>query len=130
MPLFTLAQTGWNTGANAYLNRRSVSPGDLKYTLFDGTEADANIASVAIVRGPSLSQSQAYSTFYAVGLGASDTCDVQASNTDVDADYQTIGQMTSELASPPGSPYFTDNGSPLFYRVKKSGGTPVVTVQR
>src|SRR5882724_7733442 len=130
MPLFTQAQSGYNKGASAYLNRRSVSPGDKKYTLFDGTEANANIASVAIARGPSLSQSQAYSTFYAVGLGAGDTCDVQSSNTDVDADFQTIGTMSSELASPPGTPYFTDSGSPLFYRVKKSGGQPVVTVQR
>ena len=128
--LYTTPQSGYNKGASAYLNRRSVSPGDLAYTLLDGTEADAELASVAIVRGPSLSQSQAYSTFYAVGLGASDTCDVQASNTDVDGDYQTIGVMSSELASPPGAPYFTDSGSPKFYRVLKSGGTPVVTVQR
>lgn len=128
--LYTTPQSGYNKGATAYLNRRSVSPGDLKYTLLDGTEANSALASVAIVRGPSLSQSQAFSTFYAVGLGASDTVDVQASNTDVDADYQTIGTMTSELASPAGTPYFTDSGSPLFYRVRKSGGTPVVTVQR
>lgn len=128
--LFTTPQSGYNKGASAYLNRRSVSPGDKLYTLLDGTEANAALASVAITRGPSLSQSQAYSTFYAVGLGASDTCDVQASNTDVDGDYQTIGTMNSELASPPGTPYFTDSGSPKFYRVKKSGGQPVVTVQR
>ena len=128
--LYTTPQSGYNKGATAYLNRRSVSPGDLKYTLLDGTEADEELASVAITRGPSLSQSQAYSTFFATGLGANDTCDVQSSNTDVDGDYQTIGTMTSELASPAGTPYFTDSGSPLFYRVKKSGGTPVVTVQR
>lgn len=130
MPIFLVPQSGYNKGASAYLNRRSVSPGDKKYTLFDGTEADANIASVAITRGPSLSQSQAYSTFFAVGLGAGDSCEVQASNTDVDGDYQTIGTMTSELASPPGTPYFTATDSSLFYRVKKSSGTPVVTVQR
>lgn len=129
MPTYTHPQSGFNKGADAYLNRRSVSPGD-NYVLLDGTEADAELASVAIVRGPSLSQAQAYSTFYATGLGASDTVDVQASNTDADADYQTIGTMTSELASPAGTPYFTDSGSPLFYRVKKSGGTCVVTVQR
>ena len=128
--LYTTPQSGYNKGASAYLNRRSVSPGDLKYTLFDGTEAASNIASVAIARGPSASQSQAYSTFFAVGLGASDTVDVQSSNTDVDADFQTIGTMTSESASPAGTPYFTDSGSPLFYRVVKSGGTPVVTIQR
>lgn len=130
MPLFTVPQSGFNKGANAYLNRRSLSPGDLLFTLFDGTEANSNIASVAFTRGPSLSQSQANTTFYAVGLGSAETCDVQASNTDVDANYQTIATMTSELASPPGTPFFTDSGSPLFYRVKKSGGSCVVTAQR
>lgn len=128
--LYTDPQSGYNKGADAYLNRRSVSPGDLKYTLLDGTEADAELASVAIVRGPSLSQSQAYSTFFAVGLQAGESVDVQSSNTDVDADFQTIGTMASELNSPPDAPYFTDSGSPKFYRVVKSGGTPVVTVQR
>ncbi len=110
-------------------NLRVVAPGN-GYTLFDGTEANSNIASVAIVRGPSAGQSQVNTTFYAVGLGASETCDVQASNTDVAADYQTIATMTSELASPAGIADFTDSGSPRFYRVKKSGGTCIVTVQR
>lgn len=110
-------------------NLRVVAPGD-NYVLFDGTEANSLLASVAIVRGPSLSQSQAYTTFYATGLGAAETCDVQASNTDADADYQTIGTMGSELASPALTPYLTDAGSPLFYRVKKSGGTCVVKAQR
>ena len=127
--LFLTAQPGYNIGANAYLNRRVVAPGD-NYVLLDGTEANSALASVAVVRGPSLSQSQAFSTFYATGLGSSDTCDVQASNTDVDADYQTIGTMTSELASPAGTPYFTDSGSPLFYRVRKSGSQCVVKLQR
>ncbi len=128
--LFTTPQSGYNKGASAYKNRRSVSPGDLKYTLLDGTEAASQLASVAIARGPSASQSQAYSTFFAEGLGASDTVDVQSANSDVDADYATIGTMSSASASPPGTPYFTDSGSPKFYRVVKSGGTPVVSVQR
>jgi hypothetical protein len=110
-------------------NLRVVAPGD-NYVLLDGTEANSLLASVAIVRGPSASQSQAYSTFHAVGLGAAETCDVQASNTDVDGDYYTIATMTSELASPAGIPNFTDSGSPLFYRVKKSGGACAVKVQR
>ena len=128
--IYTQAQSGYNKGASAYLNRRSLSPGDKLYTLLDGTEADEELASVAITRGPSLSQSQAYITFYCTGLGDTDTVDVQASNTDVDADYVTIGTMSSLTGSPAGFPAFTDSGSPLFYRVVKSGGTPVVTAQR
>ncbi len=127
--LFTTPQSGYNKGASAYLNRRVIFPAQF-YTLLDGTEADAELASVAIVRGPSAGQSQVSSTFYATGLGAGETVEVQASNTDVDGDYQTIGTMTSPSDSPPGTPYLTDPGSPVFYRVLKSGGTPVVTVMR
>lgn len=127
MPVYDTPQAGYNP--NSAKNLRVVSPGDF-YTLLDGTEADEALASVAIVRGPSLGMAQAYSTFKAVGLAADETVDVEISNSNEDADYVSIGQMTSELASPPGFPYLTDSGSPTFYRVRKSGGTPVVTLQR
>ncbi len=127
MPAYGVDQSGPYVDSSK--NLRVVAPGD-NYVLFDGTEADEELASVAIVRGPSLSQSQANTTFHAIGLGAAETCDVQASNIDADADYYTIATMTSELASPAGIPDFTDSGSPLFYRVLKSGGTCIVKVQR
>ncbi len=127
MPAYGVYQSGPYVDSSK--NLRVVFPGE-NYTLLDGTEADEELASVAIVRGPSAGQSQVYSTFHAVGLGAAETCDVQASNTDVDGDYYTIATMTSELASPAGIPNFTDSGSPLFYRVLKSGGTCIVKVQR
>jgi hypothetical protein len=127
MPVYDVPQSG--RMAHPEKNLRSVSPGDF-YTLLDGTEADEGLASVAIVRGPSLGMAASYSTFKAVGLQAGETVDVEMSNSNEDADYVSIGQMTSELDSPPGFPYLTDSGTPTFYRVRKSGGTPVVTLQR
>ena len=128
MPEYGTPQSGWNI-TDAGKNLRAISPGD-NYTFLDGTEADEAMASVAIVRGPSVSKSQAFGTFTADNLGAGETVDVEISNTDEDGDYKSIGQMTSLDDSPPGFPYLTDSGSALFYRVRKSGGTPIVKVQR
>lgn len=132
MPVYGTPQSGPYKDSSK--NLRVISPGD-RLTLFDGTETPAEgLASVAFVRGPSVSKSQAFSTFMAVGMASDMVIDIQASNTNVDADYQTIGQLTSELASPPGFPYLTDSGSPTFYRAKittySTGDMPTLTVQR
>lgn len=125
MPTYTQVLSG---------GKRQCGPGE-SLTLFDGTETPAEgLASMCFARGYSAGQAQAYSTFHADGMPSDMVIDVQAANVDAEADYHTIGQMTSENASPAGFPFFTDDGSPAFYRLKisayTSGSMPIVTVQR
>lgn len=105
---------------------RQVGPGEF-LTLFDGTEEGA-VASIPFARGYSGGQSTYNRTFWATGVGA-ETITVEGSNTDVDADYSAIGTMIN-VDSPAGTNFFlTDDGASAFYRVRKTGGTPVVKVQ-
>ena len=105
---------------------RQVGPGEF-LTLFDGTEEGAAV-SIPFARGYSGGQSEYIRTFWATGVG-SETLTVEGSNTDVDADYGTIGNFVN-VDSPAGSNYFfSDDGASAFYRVRKTGGTPVVKVQ-
>lgn len=111
-----------------------VGPGE-SLTLFDGSETPSlALASVAFARGGSGGQSQVYSTFIAQGMPSDMTIDIQSSNVDQDTRYKTIATLTSELASPAGVPFYTDSGSPLFYRAKvsayTSGDMPSLTVAR
>lgn len=106
---------------------RQCGPGEF-LTLFDGTEAGA-VASIPFARGYSGGQSQVSMTFWATGVGA-ETITVEASNTDVDADYGTIGTLVDGDSPASGNQFLTDNGSSAFYRVRKTAGTPVVIVQR
>lgn len=119
MPAYASPQSG---------GLRQVGPGEF-LTLFDGTEANAAMASIAFARGPSAGQSEAPTTFYASGVVA-ETITVQASNTNVDADYATIGTLVNNDSPANGNQFFTDTGVPAFYRVHKSGGVAVVKVQR
>ncbi len=123
--LYGTAQSGFNGPPNQGLNIASLIPGEA-YTLFDGTEPGGAYTSVAVARGPSGGQSQVTTTFAISGAGAN-TVTIQGSNTDIDSAYYDIATITPDANGDGG---LSDDGSPAFYRCKKSGGTPVVKAQR
>jgi len=124
--LYGAPQPGFNGYPDQGLNIASLIPGEA-YTLLDGTEASGIGTSVAVARGPSGGQSQAYTTFYVSGGSSMDTVIIQGSNTDIDGDYADIADITLDTN---GNGSLTDSGSPAFYRCKKSAGQPIVKAQR
>lgn len=144
MPLYGSPQAGsrqWDptlglTPAQmAGKNITTISPGE-SLMLFDGTETPdgAPITSIAIARGLSPAAGAAGPITFSIDYATTPTAVlyIQASNRDVEADYQTIYTSTSPSAV---HDLFTDaNTAWLFYRAKlysySGGGMPVVIAQR
>lgn len=132
MPSYGVAQVGYNGPPNQGLNLTSIVPGD-SYTLFDGTETPVQgLASVAFSRGPSPSGADNGISFFVTGLKSDETVDIQASNTDLDADYYSVsGSLTPDTN---GNAAYTDVGRAAFYRAILStwvsGTMPVVKATR
>lgn len=121
MPVYGVAQAG---GALT-----CVIPGD-GYVLFDGTETPgAGVKSVAFSRGMGPGAGP-HGMVFTVAFASAPTATVliQGSNTDVEADYQTLGSIAAQHG------YYADEGRFKFYRANLSaysaGGMPVVIVQR
>lgn len=119
----------------AYVAGRApdLRPGDMGYSIFDGTETpSAGLSSLAFARGQSPSGADQGTTFSISFPSASPNATVliQGSNQDVDAQYQTLWTST-------GLQYdnFTDDvGRWAFYRSQlsaySSGGMPAVIAKR
>jgi hypothetical protein len=130
MPAYGVAQAGFNVGANLGLNLRAVYPGD-DYTLFNAEVVATGSTSVAFVRAMAPNATQTAMTFSidwaAVPTGS--TIVIQASNTDLDADYVTVYTSTALQHD-----LYTDVGQSAFYRAKvttyAAGGVCTVKVQR
>lgn len=108
----------------------SLVPGD-SLNIFDGTETPAAaLTSLQFSRGQSPSASDQGTTFQIIFPSApSAVVLIQASNVDVDADYQTVWTSTNLQ-----NDNYTDTTRWAFYRAKlstySSGGMPVVVVKR
>ncbi len=127
--LYGAAQSGPLTPPG--LNVTVICPGD-QIVLFDGTETPLlALTSVAFLRGPSRSMSDAGVTFYAYGMPVGTTIDIQGSNTDVDGDYLTLATLARDAN---GNAAYTDVGRAAYYRAKysayTSGAMAVVKAQR
>lgn len=123
MPLYGVKQAGGTVA--------SIGPGEGD-TLFDGTETPANgLKSVAFSRGSAGGQPGYGATFYASGIPAACTVDIQGSNADIDGDYLTLQTLSPDAN---GNAAYTDIGYPAFYRATLSaystGAMPIVTVKR
>ena len=117
---------------NQGLNITSLGPGD-NYLLFNDESPAAPQASVAVAfasAGPVANSGAAFHATWAGAPGGGGAqVDIQASNTDLDADYVSVGSITTF----PG--YYGDQGNFSFYRAKLVGnsgaGTGLtVSVQR
>ena len=120
MPLYGVAQAGGVLTA--------VYPGE-KFTLFDGTESPAaGVKSVAFNRAPGngITNGQVFTVGFPFAPTA--TVQIQASNDDVEAHYQTLATVTTQKG------YYADYGEFRFYRAVlsaySSGSMPTVIVQR
>ena len=119
MPLYG-SQTGMPT---------PVYPGQ-QFTLFGGTEAPAaGLKSVAFERTANWSGTPSPMVFTSNFASApTATVQIQGSNDDTEANYQTIQAISTQHG------YYSDLGNFRFYRAVLSaygaGGQPVVTVQR
>jgi hypothetical protein len=120
MPVYGVAQAGGVLTA--------VYPGE-SFKLFDGTETAAlNLKSIAFNRAPGnmMSAQQVFTATFPSAPTA--TVSIQGSNDDVDAHYQTLGQITTQTGN------YADYGEFKFYRaqltVYSAGGMPTVIVQR
>ena len=111
---------------NSAINPKCLDVGR-SMTLFDGTDANAPLSSVAFARGHSPSAMDGGTSFFCSGMGG-ESISIEASNTDVDGDYVDVsGSLTADGN---GNAAFTDTGRAAFYRVTKTAGTPVVKAQR
>ena len=107
----------------------AIAPGQA-ITMFDGTETPVSgFTSLAFNRTPGPPSGPAQMVF-TVDFGAAPTATVliQASNRDVEADYQTLATITTQHGS------YADYGDYAFYRAQlsayTSGGMPIVICQR
>jgi len=122
MKLYGAAQAGGSL--------QSVSPGE-RIVLFDGTETPAvGVTSLAFARAPGPIQSPAPMVFTNHFPAApTATVLVQASNVNVDAQFQTVYTSTNKQDD-----YYADYGAFAFYRMQlsayTSGGMPVSIAQR
>lgn len=131
MPIYGVAQAGYNAPPNQGLNLTSVVPGD-SITLFNGTETPSNgLKSVAFARGYSPSGDDAGTTFNVSGMPSGMTVDVQVAGANVDGDYTSVVTLTPDSN---GNAAYTDVGRSPFFRVTisayTSGAMPIVTAQR
>jgi hypothetical protein len=131
MPAYGVAQAGYNVGANLGLNLRAVYPGD-DYVLFNAETVATGSASVAFVRAMAPGATQTAMTFSIdwAATPTGSTAVIQASNTDLDADYVTVGTFTANAQHD----VYTDVAQSAFYRAKvttyAAGGACTVKVQR
>ena len=122
MKLYGAAQAGGGL--------QSVSPGE-RIVLFDGTETPAaGVTTVAFCRatGPTQVPSPiVFTTHFPAAPTA--TVLIQASNVDVESQYQTVYTSTNKQDD-----YYADYGAFTFYRARlsayTSGGMPVAIAQR
>lgn len=121
MPNYGVAQAGSNDPPNQGLNLTELIPGD-KFTLFNAESPTAPQASVAFNRGPAVGTITPSPLVFTIAA-ASGTVDIQASNQDVDATYQSQNTSTS-LAHDS----YSDQGIFAYYRAKLTAGTGPVTV--
>jgi len=120
MPLYGVAQAGFNGPPNQGLNLTSLIPGE-SIVLFDGTETPSiGLASVAFARGYSPSANDAGTSFDIKGMPAGMTVDVQAANQNLDAAYCSFITLSPDSN---GNANTTDPGRSAFYRLKISAYT-------
>lgn len=119
MPLYGVFQAGSNPDLSKNLSDVTVGT---SYVLLDGTEdiAAEAPASVAFARGTQGS-TDAGMTFYASGLGAGGSVNIQGSNEDVDALYANVNTIVDD-GSGNGTGGTTDAGRSAFYRAVPVGG--------
>ncbi len=119
MPLYGIPQAGSNPDLSKNLSDVTVGT---SYVLLDGTEdiAAETPASVAFARGTQGSSDNGM-TFFASGMGAGGSVNVQAANEDVDALYANVNTIVDD-GSGNGVGGTTDVGRAAFYRVVPVGG--------
>lgn len=119
MPNYGVAQAGSQAPPNQGLNLTVLNPGDAMY-LFNAETPTAPQASVAFCRGvgPMEIPAGLVFTIKISGANPTDTVLIQGSNTDLDADYQTVFTSTNKQFD-----YYADIGEFSFYRAKLNSGT-------
>ena len=127
MPIYGVAQAGSNPTAG--LNLSVVQPGD-SYVLFNGEVITPPQASVAFVRGNSISESDQGMTFQmSFATAPTAVLVIQGSNVDLDAAYETLWTSTNTQYD-----NYTDTTRWTYYRAKlvsqSAGGAVTVRVQR
>lgn len=109
----------------------ATAPGDT-LVMFDGTETPgANVQSIALSRATGPGNKPAGIVF-TVNYGSTPTatCVIQASNEDVDSEYQVVNTFQAGAQND----WYSDLGNFAFYRAVltaySSGGMPKVVAQR
>ena len=126
MPAYGVAQAGSNP--NLGLNLTSLQPGGAPVTLISAADASATgFKSVAIARGFKGGDGDQGITFYQRGCPNGTITQIQASDTDIDANYLQVGLIT-------GNGFYVDEGNSGFYRAFEQTyvgpDVPVVTASR
>lgn len=124
MPLFGIAQSGFNPPPNQGLNVTGLIPGE-SIVLWDGTETPAsNVKSVAFARGYSPSANDGGTTFNLSHMPSDMTVDVQAcsapaggfaSTSAMDAAFAFLTTISPDAN---GNGAYTDVGRSEFYRLR------------
>lgn len=127
MPAYGTPQIGSNTLGLGF-NLTGLQPGGQPVTLISAADASATgFKSVAIARGYRGGSGDQGITFYQRGCPNGTITQIQASDTDVDADYLQVGLIT-------GNGFYVDEGNSAFYRAFEQtfegGDVPVVTASR
>ena len=120
MPNYSVPQAGFNGPPNEGLNLAVLIPGDV-YFLFNAETPTAPQASVAFARGLG-PNGQKGPILFTISFASSPTAvvEIQAADTDLDANYQTVFTSTSTQLD-----NYSDLGLFSFYRAKlvsQSGG--------
>jgi len=130
MPLYGVAQSGWNPPPNQGLNLASLEVGE-HITLFNGTETPSvGLKSVAFALGIQ-GANRGSKTFWCSGMTAGSVIDIQAANQDVDSEYSSVSGALTPDAN--GNVSYPDDGQSAFYRAvltTSTGAMPIVIVQR
>jgi hypothetical protein len=131
MPLYGVAQSGFNGPPSQGLNIASLIPGE-SITLFSPSDpAGVNQKSVAFARGYSPSAMDNGITFNLSGIPSAMTVDVQCAGADIDGDYYTVATLSGDTN---GNTAYTDTGRSPFYRLQvsayTSGVMPTATANR
>lgn len=123
---YGVTQSGGTTSASQLV---ALQPGDA-FTLFSAESPAAPQASVAFTRAMGPGGVDGGTTFtIAFAAAPTDAVAIQGSNTDVDAQYQTLYTSTNKQFDS-----YTDTGRWAFYRAKlvsqSAGGAVTVIAQR
>jgi hypothetical protein len=134
MPVYGVAQAGYNPAPNQGLNLASLEPGE-SIVLFSGAETPSTgLKSVAFARGYSAGVADNGITFDATGMPSDMTIDVQVANNDIDAQYTSVATLSASTTPDTGNAAYTDTGRSAFYRLYVSaytaGTMPKVKAQR